>query len=99
MLDVRLSEAVIAFVGEPGRVDSRSPEERVVERLGDQGIDVLGDVKQIVCGVYDADPPLHHFATLSEIGEAVCDFLHREYPQLSEDAVNAVANRFTYDWR
>ena len=99
MLDALLSDAVIAYVGVPGRLDAGSPEERVVARVGDGGLAVLPRVREVVDGVYAADPPLHAFESLSEMGQAVDGWLEQRHPELSPAARRAIVDDFTYAWK
>ena len=99
MADDLLSRCVVAYVGTPGRLDTRSPEERVVECAGERGFDLLPPVKELVGAVYDADPPLYNSRTVNEMGDAVARFLRERHPELSEEAVEAVANRFAFDYK
>jgi hypothetical protein len=99
MADELLSSAVIAFVGTPGRLDSQSPEARVVQSIGDDGHDLLPAVKAIVDAVYLANPPLYDFPTVGEMADAVEAFLLQRYPELSPNAVKIVANAFAFDYK
>lgn len=99
MIDPVLSASVTAFVGDPGHLDPRSAEERVVASVGDRGLGLIRAVTQIVDSVYEADPPLYNRPSISEVGEAAQDFLRGRYPELSDEAVRAVANRFSFDWK
>jgi len=94
-----LSAAVVAFVGVAGRLDPRSPEQRVVAAVGDRGRDVLPAVQGIIDDVYGARPPLSDLQSIGEIADAVRAYLGSRHPELSDEAVTAVVNRFTYDWR
>ena len=100
MIDAPLSVAVAVFVGQAGRLDEVSPEQRVVERVGyDAALDLLPRVRAVVDGLYGADPPLSYDANPPELGRRASEWLHRNHPELSPDAVRAVANKFAYDWR
>jgi hypothetical protein len=46
-----------------------------------------------------ASPPLYDAATLAEVDVRVRHYLDERHPELTEDAITAAANRFTYDWR
>ena len=99
MSDELLSACVIAYFGSPGQSPGRSPEDRVVDTVGQIGLDVLPAVKALLDEVYDADPPLFNYRTVSEMGRAVMEFLRERHPQLSPEAANAVANQFTFDYK
>ena len=46
-----------------------------------------------------ASPPLYDAATLGDVDERVQHYLREQHPELTDDAITAAANRFTYDWR
>jgi hypothetical protein len=98
--DRPLSEAMMAYVGEPGKLDPLPPEERVASRVGkDAAVDLLPRLRAILDAMYGADPPLHHVATERELGRRAEEWLRTNHPELSPGAVRAVANRFAFDWR
>jgi len=99
VVDELLSRCVVAYVGTAGRFDRQSPEERVVEHAGADGFELLPTVKEIVEAVYDADPPLYNFRAVSGMGDAVKQFLCERCPELSPEAVDAIANNFAFDYK
>lgn len=99
MVDELLSRALIAYVGTPGRTDQRSPDQRLADEVAAPSRDLLRNVKQVVADVNGAEPPLHEYERLADMAQAVRDFLHDRYAELSAEAVDAVVERFTYDWR
>ncbi len=97
--DESLSQAVVAYLGVPGRLDGVDPEERVLKALGDSGLDLLPAVKAIVDEVYEAEPPLWAADSLEEIGRRVETWLRENHPELTDEAVQALTNRFAFDWK
>jgi hypothetical protein len=98
VVDQRLSQAVIAIVGVPGQLDPRSPDERLSEAVGDAAAELGPRARSIVDSVYDANPPIHNAATVAEKGQLVRRWLKTNHPELSDHAISAVVNRFTFDW-
>jgi hypothetical protein len=95
-----LSDAVAAYVGTPGMLDTVGPEERVALRIGeDAAADVLPKVQAILAAMYSADPPLYNVATVPELAEAASEWLRVNHPELNAEAVQATANKFAFDWR
>lgn len=99
MVDEKYSEAVIAFVGVAGRLDSRSPEERVAAIFGDAAFDLVPRIREMLGRLYSVDPPLWAHSDIAEVGRQAGQWLRAHYPTLSDDAVKAVTNRFSFDWR
>ena len=98
--DVTLSRALIAFVGQPGRIDEHSPEARVAAKIGDDAaFDVLPRVRRILDTMYGADPPLYDVPTEAELGQRASEWLLMNHPEVSPEAIRATSNRFAYDWR
>lgn len=97
--DELLSLGMIAFVGSPGRHDSMPDEERVVRVTGDAGYDLIPRIKAILDELNRADPPLWNVGSLDEMGRGVTAWLATRHPELSEEAIDVVANQFTYNWR
>jgi hypothetical protein len=99
VIDDQLSRGIVAFVGVPGRLGSKSAEERVVAAIGDTALDLLPRLKAIMEQLHGAEPPLWNHSSLAEVGRLAEVWLQAHYPQLSADAIEAVRNRFTFDWR
>jgi hypothetical protein len=99
VVDEWLSRAVIAYVGEPGQLDALTPEQRVVDVVGDAAVDLVPRVQAILAELDTVDPPLYNVATLAEMSDRVDGFLRERHPELTTDAIQAVQNRYTYDWR
>lgn len=90
---------MIAYVGEPGRPDARSAEDRVLDAIGDQAPDVLPRIKMIVDEMYSAETALWQSPDLAEVARRAEAWLRARCPELSNEAVIAVRNRFTFDWK
>jgi hypothetical protein len=99
MVDESLSRAVLAYVGTPGRTRDADPEARVVEEIGGAGLDLIPRVKSLVDELHDATPPLWAADSVEEIGHRVEVWLRGNYPELSDEAVRALANQYAFDWR
>lgn len=91
MIDTRLSEAVVAFVGWDTQVaiPGRHP-----DRIADAALRT--QVQEIV-DFADRRPPGH--GGLQEWGRALAKSLATEFPELSARAVDAVVALQTYEWR
>ena len=74
VLDQRLSQAVIAFVGVPGGLDPRSSLERLDEAVSDATPDLVSHVESILDQLY-AEPTLQGAPTVSEMGQQVRTWL------------------------
>jgi hypothetical protein len=99
VVDRVLSAGMIAFVGVPGRLDARRADDRVVDAVGGEAPVVLPRIKAIVDEVYSAEPELWQSPDLAEVGRRVEVWLRARCPELSDEAVVAVRNRFTFDWK
>ncbi|HEY8474540.1 MAG TPA: hypothetical protein VIL37_18140 [Natronosporangium sp.] len=99
MVDRALSEGIIAYVGVPGRLDDRPAEDRVVAAIGSaRAAEVLPRITAIMHEMY-ATRELSGTPDLAELGRRAEVWLRAECPELSGEAVNAVANRFAFDWK
>lgn len=47
----------------------------------------------------EADPPLWDADTPAQMGDRVASLLQTRHPDLSSEAVKAVANDFTFSWK
>jgi hypothetical protein len=99
MPDEVLSRATIAFLGIPGRLTAESPEDRVVAAIVDLAVDVIRRIKDIVNALYAADPPLSLAPSVEQLGEEASRWLRTTHPELTEEAVRQLANRFAFDWK
>jgi len=98
MIDESLSRAVLAYVGTPGHL-SGVAEERVVEVMGDAGLDLIPRVKLLMDDLYGAEPPLCAAESLEEIGRRVESWLRLHRPELSDEAIRKLVNRYTFDFK
>ena len=89
----------MAYVGTAGRLDRRSPEDRVAEAEGDAGRQLLPRVRDLIDDVYSTEPPLWQAASVSEMGRNVEAYLQAHWPELSDEAVQAVCNNYAFDWK
>lgn len=99
VIDDRLTEAVVAFVGTPGRLSVPSSDEIVYATFGDAAKDLLARVKAIVDPLYDADPPLWHGLESDQIYPSISAFVSSRHPELGPEAVRAIANGYCFDWK
>ena len=56
-------------------------------------------ITAILDEVYSADPPLFQRGLLVDMYWHVDAFLRSRHAELSDDAIKAIANRFTFDWK
>lgn len=95
-----LSRGLVAFAGNPGRLDNKSAEERVVAALGSEdAIEMLPRIKEIFIELNTAEPPLWSAESETHIWQNVMTFLQSTHSELSTEAAKAAANRFAFDWR
>jgi hypothetical protein len=99
MPDEVLSKAAIAFLGILGRLTAESPEDRVVTAVGDLAADVIPRIKNILNALYAAEPPLSLAPSVEQLGENASRWLRTTHPELTEEAVRQLANRFAFDWK
>ncbi|MCE7004472.1 hypothetical protein LWC34_16755 [Kibdelosporangium philippinense] len=99
MVDAVFSAGVIAYVGEPGRLREKSPEHYVVAEVGEPAFDLLPRIKGLLQAMHAAEPPLWNHASLVEMGLLVEGWLRANHPELTPEAVAALRNRFTYDYK
>jgi hypothetical protein len=100
MLDEELSQAVLAWVGEPGRLERSLPEERAVEVVGtDAALELIPRIRDLLEDLHGAEPPLWAAASAAEIGGRAEVWLKSRHPELSAEATRALANQFAFDWK
>jgi hypothetical protein len=99
MVDESLSRAVLAYIGTPGRIRDVTPEDHVIEDMGGAGLDLIPPVKSLVDELYEAKPPLWAADSVDAIGQRVGAWLRQHHPELSDEAIRAVANQYAFDWR
>lgn len=99
MIDQLLSRGLIAYVGTPVRSDWKLAEDRVVEVAGDAAPELLPRIKAIWDELHATKPPLWQAPTLAEVGRRAEAWLKAHHPELSDEAVTAACNQFTYEWR
>ena len=100
MVDLKLSEALTAFVGVPGHVDEVSPEASLVAVAGDAAPDLLPRITAILDELEAKKSFFWQAETEeAEMGNRITDWLKTTHAELSSDAIRVVANRFTFDNR
>jgi hypothetical protein len=100
MVDEGLSRAVLAYVGVPGRLGDRSLEDRVIQVAGEgAALDLVPRVRRLLDDLHDADPPLWAAESVGEIGRRAEAWLGLRYPELTAEAIRALANGFAFDWK
>lgn len=99
MVDEELSRAVLAYVGSPGRLGDRSPEDRVIDVVGERAGPDLAPCPRLLEDLNHADPPLWAAESVAEIGHRAEGWLGSRHPELSREASRALANQFAFDWK
>jgi len=99
VIDEILSSSVVAFIGSVSHLDAIPPEKRVARVAGTAAPDIVPRITAILDEVYSADPPLFQAASLVDMYWRVDAFLRDRHAELSDDAIKAIANRFTFDWK
>jgi hypothetical protein len=100
MIDVRLSQAVIAYVygGPQGRAYPSSSAEAVAEAFGDEALDLLPRIYAITA-VIDAISQgewLTFTGTLVEMMHRIEADLAEINPELDAEAIHALGNRWAF---
>jgi hypothetical protein len=100
MVDEQFSRAVLAYVGAPGRLEGTSPEDRVVEVVGDKaGLDLIPRIRHLLEDLHGAEPPLWAAYSVVEIAGRAEGWLRSQHPELSQEAIRALANQLAFDWK
>lgn len=99
MIDDKLSEAVIVYVGSPGILSTPSGEDAVRSSFGDVADDLVRRIRTILDPLYAADPPLWNGLESQEIYPVLVSLVGSRHKELSQGAVRAVANRYCFDWK
>lgn len=99
MIDEQYSRAVLAYIGNVGQLDPRSPEDRVADAVRDLAPDLVLRIQALLDDLYSAEPPSWNSEDIAEVGRRVTTWLRDRYPRLSDDAVKAVSNQFAFDWK
>jgi hypothetical protein len=100
MVDEELSRAVLAYVGAPGRLGDRSSEDRVMQVVGERaGFDLVPRIRRLLEDLHNAEPPLWAAESVAEIGRRAEAWLGSRHPELSGEAIRALANQFAFDWK
>jgi hypothetical protein len=98
VVDDEMSRAVVTFLGSPGVLDATEPEDRVRALLGERAFDVLPRIQAMLADLYSAALP-SGIGDLPEMARHVERWLSENHPELDANAVRAVANTYTFDWK
>ena len=99
MIDEQYSRAVVAYIGKVGHLESRSPEDRVANTVGDLAPDLVARIRAMLNDLYSAEPPLWNSGDIADVGRRATTWLRDRYPELSDDAIGAVSNQFAFEWK
>ncbi|MDQ6948994.1 MAG: hypothetical protein M3256_22720 [Actinomycetota bacterium] len=94
-----LSEAVVWWTGFGRKTWPSREDDCLIERFGeDVGIDLVPRVKEMATEFSSSDARLYA-ATLSEMGARAASEFRQHHPELAEDAVQALAWCYTFDFK
>jgi hypothetical protein len=99
VIDDQYSHAVVAYIGDVGHLDAQTPEDRVVEAVGDLAPDVVPRIRAMLDDLYSTQPPLWNDPDIANVGRRAAAWLRNRHSELSDAAIEAVANQFTFDWK
>jgi hypothetical protein len=98
-LDSQLSRGVVFYLGYGERSAPLPDPQRVVAEFGPQrGEELVTTIQALVAEVMAA-PVDWASETLSSATDDAHDRMHRAHPELADDAVQALAWIFSWDWR
>jgi hypothetical protein len=90
-----ISEAIVIWTGD-GRTAWPARDERLlVEHFGDAAVDLLPRVKELARG-FDESDAIHWIGDLSEATDQAESEFRSNHPELSKEAVEALAWRYSY---
>jgi hypothetical protein len=98
VIDEELSRGLIAYVGSPGVADGTTPDDRLAA-TGPGSHALKPRITAVMDGLNGADPPLWRAPSVADVKRQTEHWLHLHHPELSDDAVTAVDDRFSYEWR
>lgn len=94
----RVSEAIVIWTGFGQAPTPSRDEERLVQRFGDEAVDLLPTVQRLEDDFYASDA--HHVAIdLVEMARLAADDFRAQHPHISDEAVRALAWCYTYDYK
>ena len=100
VVDEELSRAVLAYVGVAGRLEDASPENRVVQVVGGKASrNLFPRIRDLLDDLYNAEPPLWASDSVAEVGRRAESWLGSRHPELTGEAIRALANQFAFDWK
>ena len=98
-MNQRISEAVVVWTGYGSTASPRRDERAFVEAFGDEGaLDLLLMVRRLEKEFYASDAR-HTAPGLKEMGDAAAAQFRALHPELSQDAIRALAWCYTYDYK
>jgi hypothetical protein len=98
MIDERLSAAVVVYLwGEPRRLPypSEHPDD-VARAFGDDSFDLVPRIRYIVDETF-AEPMALPGEALSDSAQRIEAVVRARHPELGDEAVRAIGNRFAFD--
>lgn len=93
-----ISEALIAWTGWGTHPTPVREESRLVERFGEQAVDLLPVIVALEDEFY-ASEARHTAADIHEMGELASARFHALHPEISGDAVRALTWCYTFDYK
>ncbi|WP_338178658.1 hypothetical protein [Jatrophihabitans sp.] len=99
MQDAKLSDALVTYVwGTGGRSwPSRDPE-AVQIRFADDALDLVPRILAIF-DLVDGAPPFWQTEDLATATDRIEGLVRDEHPELSDDAIRAIANQYSFTWK
>jgi hypothetical protein len=94
-----LSKAIVLFLQYGSARSPRSDVESVIAEFGRTGgLSILAHVHSVIEELNSIKVDWQVYSLVSA-GKMVRGEMHKRYPELSEDALNALEWKFTFDWR
>jgi hypothetical protein len=94
-----LSEAIVVWTGWGQAPRPIRDEARLVDQFGsDTAADLMPGLRQLEDEFYASDAQFT-VADLKEMGDVAADQFRRAHPEISDDAVRALAWCYTYDYK
>lgn len=91
-----LCPAIVTFLGFGESVSPRHDSEKIIEIFGSE---LLNKILLVLGEAVDIEVNWAKNLTLAEAGEVVRCEMQRRHPELDDSALDAIAWKFTYDWR
>jgi hypothetical protein len=94
-----LSEAIVLWCGYHSYPSPRLDEARVVTRFGEQrALDLIPLVRRLA-DEFDASDAAHTEPDIKLVGDKAAADFRAAHPELSEDAIEALAWCYTFRWK